>query len=238
MHPTPLPEAPQLPVSLLDKANTRSVVNIVPGRVRTAIEEAYFECEELFKMDERDLFKHLRSLEKTPSPTDNRLRLKFWVEYDRVQASGEAKMNMTAVLASVCHQEYFFGKYLGQPHKVAWLLCPPTGYMVKAEEALEFGLEQLRDILEQPHIVAGKVDTKLGELKAKIVGMLDTRVKGAPIQKNLNLNVSTSNEAVAKAAAAETMETLDRRLKELQNRERASRNLPLANPSDVAVEFK
>lgn len=222
-------------VSALDNQNERSAVRLVPERIGKNILDAVFEKPEYFDKDERELHKYLRSLEMTPTPTDNRLRLKFWMEYDRAQAHGLKAMNMNNVFASVCTKEYFYTHYMTKPQKVGWLMCPPTGYMVKAEEALEFGLEQLRDILDQPHMVGGRVDTKLGELKAKIVMMLDTRVKGAPVQRNMNLHVSTSDTQVAKAAVASTAEDLMRELKELERRNRMAQNLPSPGKPDIEV---
>lgn len=219
-------------ISLLEESNERSVVNLVPPTVGKAIRDHVFEREELFNIDEKELYKILRNDSKSPSPTDNRLRLKFWDEYDRVQAHGCNSMNMSNVLSGICSREFFYHNYLQRVEKVAWLLCPPTGYMVKAEEALEFGIEQLRDLLEQPHVLGGKVDTKLGELKAKIVMMLDTRVKGAVIQKTMNLNVNTSNQGVARAAAAGTAEDLMKQLKELDRKNRQAQNLPMADPAE------
>lgn len=220
-------------IAILDATNDRSIVRLVPNTVSESITQHSFEKPELFDKDEHELHKYLREQNRTPTATDNRLRLKFWTEYDRAMSRGEKAMNMVNVLAGVCSRELFYGHYLRNPHKVAWLLCPPTGYMVKAEEALEFGLEQLRDILNQPHTIGGKVDTKLGELKAKIVMMLDTRVKGAVVQKQMNLNVNTSNESVAKAAAAGTMEDLQRQLLDLERRNRVAQNLPLASEKPV-----
>lgn len=233
LHPVPMDQLPAAQshvhtqeISLFDKTDSRSVVCLVPERIAQAIEDAAFEHPEFFDKDERDLYKHLRSQEMTPSPTDNRLRLRFWDEYDRVQGTEKKAMNMANVLAGICSKELFYGTYLKRSNKVAWLMCPPAGYMIKAEEALEFGLEQLRDILEQPHVQFNKVDTKLGELKAKIVMMLDTRVKGAVLQKSMNLHVSATHAQVQKAATAATAEELMEQLKVLEAQNRKAQNLP------------
>lgn len=216
--------------STLDLSNPRSVVNLVPERVSRAIQDAASTNPEIFNIDEKDLYKLLKDSNHQPSPTDNRLRLKFWMEYERVQERSEKQMNISNVTAGVCSRELFYDRYLANPHKVAWLLTPPTGYAVKAEEALEFGIEQLRDILDLPHVVGGRVDTKLGELKAKIVAMLDIRVKGAIVQRSMNLNVNTSNEQVAKAATAATSADLMRQLKELEKQNQRAKNVPEPRP--------
>lgn len=227
------PSIPRTEISLADLKDPRSILNLVPQAVADAISEVLFEHPDLFEVDEHELYKKLGSHGRQPNPTDNRLRLKFWDEYDRVQASGAAKMNMVSVLSGICSREMFYKKYLKQPTKLAWLVCPPTGYMIKAEEALEFGIEQLRELLDFPNTYHGKVDTKLGELKLKIVAMLDMRVKGAVIQKSMNLHASVSNQAVAKAAEAATEEDLMRQLEELEKKNRKAQNLP--EPSGKVV---
>lgn len=234
---TQLPMAPGAfdasEISLLDDSNPRAVVNLVPNSVKEAIGDHSFEKPDLFGRDESELYKLLRENNKSPTPTDNRLRIKFWDEYDRCQASGTARMVMANVTAGVCSKEFFYKNYLMRAEKVAWLMCPPTGYMTKATEALEFGIEQLRDILEQPHVNLGRVDTKLGELKTKIVMMLDTRVKGAPMQRSMNLNVNTSDKAVAHAATASSEEELMRQLKELDRRNRQAQNIPVPVEAEI-----
>lgn len=226
-------------ISTTDESNPRAVVNLVPSGLSQGIKDALFQHPELFDKDERALWMQLRQQNAQPTPTDNRLRLKFWMEYDRVQHHGDNRMNMTNVYAGVCSKEYFTKHYATKATKVSWLMCPPTGYLIKAEEALEFGIEQLRDILEQPHSITiggtTKVDTKLGELKAKIVMMLDTRLKGAPVQRNMNLNVSTSDAQVARVAAAATAEDLMKELKELERRNKAAQNLPSPGKPDIEV---
>lgn len=231
--PKPAPTAEE--TSLFDLENERSLLRLVPPTVGQAIEDAIFTNPELFDKDERDLYKHLRNDNKQPSPTDNRLRLKFWDEYDRVQSGEHKSMCMANVLAGICHRQYFYANYLKRAEKVAWLLCPPTGYIIKAEEALEFGLEQLRDLLEQPHEKNGRIDSRLGELKVKIVMMLDARIKGAVIQRSMNMNVNTSAKAVENAATTMSIADLNRELKSLDLKNRRAQNLPLAKP-DIEID--
>lgn len=213
------------------RAEPRSLINLVPPAVSESLILSAQKREDLFSLDERSLFKLLKQDELTPTATDNRIRLAFWNEYDRAQAN-QKKMEMVAVFAGVCSKDYFYGRYLKHAEKVAWMVCPPSSYQVIAEEALAFGLEQLRDILSLSVVLPnGRADVKLGELQAKIVAMLDTRVKGTITQrletKNMSLNISTSDTAVAKAAMAGTMDDIDLRLKELELRERRAYHLPV-----------
>lgn len=208
-------------ISRIDESNQDSVINMVPPGVAEKILAHALECKELFEMDEHTLSKYLRDTGRHPTVTDYRLRMKFWMEYDSVMDAGKKLMRMEHVVAGVCHKSYFYGQYLSNKYKCAWLLCPPATYQVKAQEALAFGLEQLRDILEQPHTLAnGKTDARLGELKAKIVAMLDVRVNGAVVQKTLSLNVNSTPGQLKKEREGASMEDLQRELKELEQRER------------------
>ncbi len=221
-----LPSQVEAP-DIFNLENPRSIMNLVPGSLKKFFQEHSLTEPELFNKDERDLYKLLRSREETPSPTDNRLRLKFWFEYDRCQEAGSF-FNISNVIAGVTTKDYFDRGYLSKPNKVAWLLCPPTNYLVKAEEALEFGLEQLRDLLEQPNMLtSGKVNVRVVELKLKIVQMLDSRVKGAVVQRSVNLNVGATDSVVRKNLLSESMEDLQKQIKTLEARNRAAQNAGL-----------
>jgi hypothetical protein len=208
--------------------------------MREALEAAIFERPELFDKTEQELHAHLRELGKTPNPTDNRLRMGFWREYELAQSKGYAQINVEAAVAGICTRQLFYERYLKIPEKLAWLMCPTTGYMVKAEEALEFGIDQMRDLLDRDHIIGGKVDTKLAELKLKIVLALEARVKGAVVQKQMNLHAHLAGKeaAVAIGAAGQgaTMEDLQKQLKELERKTRQAQNLPLAHEPEVTDE--
>lgn len=237
MHNKEVVETPGPGISHMDvwtRSDPRSVINLVPPAVGEAMLLAAKAKPDLFGVDERTLWNTLRLSNKCPSPTDNRLRLKFWDEYDRAQAELK-NIIISNVTPGVCSREYFTQNYLASPEKVAWLLCPPASYVVKMEEALAFGIEQLRDILELPTTSpSGRVDTKLAELKAKIVAMMDIRVKGAITQKieqkSMNINVQTSDKQVANRALQGSMEDIEKRLRELKKRDK------VAGAGEIAID--
>lgn len=203
------------PIDLWDTDNPRSVVNLIPETVANKLRAAVTAKPDLFSMDERALRLAVR-----PTPNDNRLRLAFWNEYNRAQETG-TPMRMVSVYAGIVTQQFWDNHYLVEPRNIAWLITPPAHYLVMVEEALSHGIERMRDILDLPVVDAfGKVNVKLGELQAKIVAMLDQRVKGAVIQKQMNLNVNTSDKAAGAALALDSMEEIQRRLKEIEKRER------------------
>ena len=206
-----------------------TLTEYVPPEVSKRIDEAKHLKPELFDMDERELFKTLKANGKMPTATDSRIRIKFWMEYDRACAEGES-INISNVYNGVCVREYFYGRYLRMPEKVAWLLSPPAQYQIKVEEALAYGMDQLRDILEMENLDAkGRPNIKLLELKAKITDMLDKRKHGMHVQKVENktmaLHINTSDKTVAKAAMLNSMEAIEKRIQELEGRDRFDKKM-------------
>lgn len=238
------PEAPGTagPMDVFQRTNERSAINLVAPRIQAAFIDAQKQAPDLFEMDEGDLFKHLRSNGLAPNATDNRLRLAFWLEYDKVQQQVQKSMQMTNVFGGVCSAHFFYAKYLAVPSRIAWLLCPPVHYLIKMEEALDFGIDRLRDILSKnPDDFKKDSDkNKFMELQTKIILMLDIRVKGAVVQrieqKSMNLNISTTDTSVARAAVDNSMEKLQRRLKELKTEERKLLNMPVETEEEDASE--
>lgn len=238
-----LPDKEPSSVELWNKDDPRSVISLVSPRVAEAMIAASVARPDLFALDERSLYKKLGSEHQKISPTDNRLRVRFWDEYERAQANSQKKFRMENVYAGVCTHGYFFERYLKSNERVAWLLTPPASYVVRAEEALGFGLERMRDILELPiEGDDGKINVKLAELQAKIVAMLDIRVKGAVVQrvenKNMNLNVATSDQGVAKALVGQSMGDIEKRLKELEKRDRLAIERAQEAPDTIEAESR
>lgn len=223
-----------------DRTEPRSLINLVPNTIQAAMCAAHRQEPDLFGMDERTLFQSLRATQRLPSPTDNRLRLAFWMEYDRSQAESR-QMNMGNVYSGICSHQFFNTKYLNCVSKVAWLLTIPASYDVKLEEGLDFGIDLMRSYLEiDANPPGGRgPNVKLMELQAKIVAMFDMRKKGGHIQrtenKTLSLSVTTTDRKVAQATAEMTMDALDKRIEDLARRERAIQRLD-NKPEEKQVE--
>lgn len=201
------------------------------------LEDHLFTNPELFLQDERSLMLAIRGFHGNKphgiGPTENRLRIAFWMEYDRAIMASDAKMYMPRVHGGVCSSEYFYQVVIRKPEKVAWMLCPPASYTKAMEEALTFGIEKLRDILEFPlYNKKGEPDTKVGELILKAVEKLDIRQKGAIIQRVQTMNLHKHVSAPAAPEPQESMEEVDERLKHLEKRAKES-GLPAAPIIDV-----
>lgn len=228
---TTLPDYPQTMAQILDLENPRSPVNLCPEPMREQIITAFYHRPKLFSLDEKSLHDLLILENKKPTATDNRLRMKFWLEYDRVVSpnqtqNGYRTVSPSIITSGVCSTQFFTSRYLKYPEKVAWMLTVPTTYQVLTEEALIYGLDQLRDILAMDNyleIKGGKKipNVKLLELKAKIVTMLDMRIMGGHTQrieqKSMNLQITANNTVdISKTMETSTMDQIEEKLKMLQ----------------------
>ena len=214
-------ELPTCPQDAWDRTDPRSLINMVTPAFQAAMIEAQKASPDLFGLDEKALFKVLRGREEMPSPTDNRLRMAFWLEYDRAQHN-LCKMEAERVFAGVCTRGYFYGTYLKSAGRVAWLLTPVVEYEVKMREMLDFGMDRMRAILEiDPHPPGSKYpNVKLMELQAKLVAMTDLRLKGGHTQRTeqKSLHVHMGQKEAQKAIHDMSMEDVQRRIKELDRR--------------------
>lgn len=220
-------------MDLLARDNPRSVINIVPAEVQAHIFRAVKDRPDLFRMPEKILRKEVQ-----PTPTDSRLRLAFWNEFNQAD-SNHTTMRMGQVYAGICTLQYFHGPYLTDPRNVAWLLCPPSSYIVALEEIINRSQNKLSEILDCEVIDEdGKVDVKLGELILKIHLATESRLRGAVVvrshvthagevvNKNLNVNANvavTADEAakvVDKMVRAGSIDDVNERLAKLRKEDK------------------
>lgn len=194
-----------------DVNNPRSVINITPSSVSNAIR---YIPETVFAMGEKELKEHAK-----PTEIEERLRISFWNEYDRAQHTMKA-MNLSNVYGGVCSQTHFLKNIVSNSFKLAYILTPPTDYQLRIEEMLNFSLDQVRDILAQPHVFPdGAPNPKMADVKVKIFESLLERVKGAVAQrvesKNLNVNVE-AGRSVQKADVITSPDEIDKKIRELE----------------------
>jgi hypothetical protein len=191
----------------------RSLLEIVPSTFRDRILQL---PEELLSMDESELLTEFENKHIKRIPTVNRLRIQFWTEYNLAQSQNRP-VKLINIYSGVCTQPVFH-KHLKNKLYLAWILCPPAKYEALTEEALIYGMEELRRMLDIPIVGVDEegntcVDTKMASIKVDIVKMLDQRVRGSVIQKTQNLNVNVSAKPTA---TADSVDELDRRIRELE----------------------
>ncbi len=147
----------------------------------------------------------------------NRLRIAFWREYERAQST-KTMMLLANITSGIVSYQVFKKHFESHATRMAFIITPPQDYDTVIAEMFSIGLEQMRDILVSPHVdEQGKINTRLADVKIRIVESLHSRIKGGVVQrveqKNLNVNVNKeSNQAL------QSMEDIDKRLAELSTR--------------------
>ena len=193
----------------LDTTNPRSLVNLVPDIVKQCIDGI---PQEYFGLDVTEYEKEI-----APGPmltqTDRRLRLAFWLEYERAQNRG-IEMNMKRVIDSACSHDFFY-KAIKNPKKMGYYLIPPVNYSSACDDLLERSILVLGRILDQV-VNARVIDSKMAEVAMKIFNAIDARKNGAVVQrveqKNLNVNVD------AATPESLSLEDVKKRLMELEQK--------------------
>lgn len=218
----PIPEeAPS--ISVLDEENKFSLINLVPPAFADRM-----------RLIPRDYFSYSESRlhdEVKPDDTLNKLKLRFWDEWQTsILAGVTAKVSITAVYYGVCTEEYFSEQVLSSPKNMAWVLTPPTDYVLTMRDILRQGLGRLREIIQLPIITHELIIGKAGPLKdakgeylrktvihrgviteiRQIVQLLSDRVHGAVVQRldvsQKSLTMEVSSETAQLLAASGGMD--------------------------------
>ncbi len=209
---------------ILDKTHPRSLVNLLPDPVVRALDGHLNNHlkKALFFKTENELFSALRSGEKTPTATDNRIRIKFWIEYDRVQSTNEPRLVMTNIIGNTISRELFYGHYIVRAERLAWMLCPPIDYAARGEEALCFAINRLREILEVPiKNRQGQIIPGAAKVILDITKFLDERLYGAyptrAVTKRESAEWGSQNGKVKKGLAVAAALVVEEETKDLVN---------------------
>lgn len=181
-----------------DETNRRSLVNLVPEAIAILIKKLWKSDDAyLLGMGETRLRGELIRRGKNPSVTDSRIRLQFWLEYDRAQDSDSKsipKMDMAYVIGRQISKESFYTHYLTDPCALAWVICPPVIYETSIEEALREATEKLRLVIGSEHInKEGLLDQKFAQFLLRAEAALFDRHMA--LQKgSFKMNSKTKDE--------------------------------------------
>lgn len=214
-------------VEVLNLNNPKSMLNLLPEKIRERVLEVTVSHPEWFNVPEGKLKSLLRSHESKPYEEDEILRSKLWIEYERTHALGLKQINMAMVTSGVCSRDAFHNWVLRSPARVAWLMCVPVNYRARLSEMLYRSQVALQRILQVDPIENGEVNMKLAQLQVKIFELLDLRIHGAVVQKhqieqktttqNLNYNVEASSvKDVVKNVEGDNLEALKARYEALE----------------------
>jgi hypothetical protein len=97
---------------------------------------------------------------------------------------GEKRILPQNVFGGICSEQYFYGRFLKNPKKVAWLVRPVQAYQKHMEAILVRGTQRLEELVDMDIMGKdGRIDVKRAELLLKVVQEVGNRVKGLAIQK-------------------------------------------------------
>lgn len=214
-------------VDLWNEEDSRSLLSVMSKQLVKATLAAREHNPALFEMCEEELAQEMKKFGTggaRANLAENRLRMSFWQQYDKVMTLPNVKdIKAGDVYAGVCTLQFFYGKFMKSPVKVAWMLCPPANYVTLLEESLNHGMTQLRRYLAVDAIDSkGKLDVRTAEFQAKVVKMMDDRLKGGIIQR---VEQKTFQMNYHKGIPGEIIQTMDmeqlkRRLEHLKSKDR------------------
>jgi hypothetical protein len=237
--------AEQWAMNIWTKDDSRSVIRLAPDCIQRAMLELPEDLRNKSEGDLREMYKN--SSKQRLTAVDNQIRLSFWLEYDRVQREMLPKMMIGHIVRGIMAYDYFIEYYLKNQFRVAFLTLPPQSYTTRLNEMLDTGLDQIRATLDVPHIVTDSrgretVNTKLLELKFKIMTYVDMRQNGAIAQrvqieqKNLNVNMKGDAKDIMKAIEGTNMAALDKKLAELRRKQLMMERGVHPDKADVSTE--
>lgn len=214
-----LEEKVRIPIK--DKNNPHSAINLCPNAISKGIEAI---PDELFSLRPDQLIEKFRLNRHgytKETEIEEKLRISFWREYDRAIDSGQ-RMSLEKMCAGICHVNTF-RQIASNSFKLAYICTPPDDYITTMQMLMNIGLEQLKDILLQPHVdpKTGKPDARMCDVKMRIIENVTLRVRGAVASrietKNLNLNVEADapRRQITEASQLTDPNEIDRRLNEL-----------------------
>ena len=202
-------------VALKSKEHPNSLYNLLPAILRPcvdAIPREYFTLSpdelETSAKDElkRNMSRYL---------TLKKLRVAFWQEH-AMMIKHARSFDLNLVVKNVCSMGFFM-KLANSPLLLYYILQPPEDYKVQMEEALLFGLDQLREILAMELDEFEKKDqAKMADVQRRIVVDFMNYSRGMPVHRTVNVNLD--EDASQPQRGVEQLEEIDDKLKRLEER--------------------
>lgn len=194
---------------LHDDADPNSLVNRTPKRLSAAIRE----LPATYVGDSEDrLLKKMRVKGLAPTPTDERLRLSFWREYDAAIEQNRM-MSVTRVFGGICGKAYFYHEFMNSEMHMAYLVCRPADYASQLEQLLHKGLSRLQEIME-----LDVSNPKAANVVLSAIKYLDERVRGATVQRSMNISLTKDASILGVAPITHDYSDVDLKVKELESK--------------------
>lgn len=201
--------------ALDDQDSAKSLYELLTPAMQNAINRL---PSQLTSLDPDTLLKEAR-----PTLVIRRLKSKLWSEYSKCLAQGDARIGAIKIYDGICTRQYFYKNVLEVPRIFAWIISPVASEDAAAREALEFGLERLRNEVLTADLMGddGRLDTDAARIVISVVKFLEAKIHGNPLQrieqKSLHAHVHSGEVSFSKE---DLMVELDR-IKDKLDRTRA-----------------
>lgn len=220
-----------------DPKNPRAIVNLVPEALSKRIKDVFYSDDGfLFGFPEAKLRLELTRRGRAPTATDSRIRLQFWLEYDRVQNDRirAQPMEMGYVIGFAMGKEAFYTHYLQDPCAIVWMLCPPVSYMAALDECLREAMERVRANLQvEPVHPNGEPNLKMMEYQAKVEREWYQRKAAVDRRTPVPPPEEKESEAPKVDPAVESAEKMQRKLKLELMKKQNRISMPIPSADDV-----
>lgn len=223
-------------LKLLDESDPDSLINIAPDEMVEVIKATFKKYPKFFNYSERLLRSECEVDER-----DERFRLLFWDEYNCATAL-KRRMYLKHVTTSFTSNAIWYNFYAQRLDKMRFILYPPQNYNYSLRSILDKGLSKLNEIMNLPVLLPnGQADVKAITQIIKVFQLVDTRIKGAIVQKvqiqqqSLNINADAGQVSTEQLAAM-SLEQLTAMEKKLDKIEKAEKRMLNALPPDEKQE--
>lgn len=191
---------------MYDKENPRSLYNLLSPTIQDCLEGARnFFLHDLSDESIRKNISHMREY-----PLLQKLRQSFWLEHQRVQDNGRAKMEMTRVWQGICENSGHFYQIMKRPEFACYIFTQPVAMEVRNLSLAETAWTRMMEIMgvsavEYDHTgKPTKVNEKLARVQLEVWKHADERLQGGALkrvtvsseQKNLNMNINHDSKTV------------------------------------------
>lgn len=223
------------------KPTPNTDLQILPTEIlQNAVQSAVW-LREVSKLEPEHLSRPEDELVREIQPTriDWALRLACWQAIRKYAATG-TPTTLSDLTAGICHYDYM-NKKLRNADWTTWVCLPVRDYQSALEPLLLGAGAIYEQVLRAPIVDAdGRLNVSAAKVVLATIARLEDRVYGGVVQRavNVNRNADPAGPAGAGQGAGgpsrqDRLAELDRKLAELDQREREAQHLP--GPQDVEV---
>lgn len=160
----------------------RTIYECLSPRVKQAIDEMSQEIRTLPLIELEDRI--------SLTPTLRRVKISLWNQYRRTVDQNLKYISPTAICEDICSTVFWDVHIVRREEVLAWMFHAPTSFDIKAEEALDYGIDRLREEILTAPLYSTNPDGSRGAFNKdnanvvlNAIKFLDARVKGSPLQR-------------------------------------------------------